>query len=138
MTNYNLEIEQASAVYDPETQIATIIYRGALTADVNLRVYEWLENLYNDIGTEKFIGQIFDFRQVTDFDRSNLITARRNSNRINMALDTSHIPVALLINDPYHEEMLRAGMRISPENIRKHIVWTEDDAHAFIQQYNTE
>lgn len=133
MAHYQLETQQASAVYDPETRIATVAYRGNLSANVTKEVYAWLEDLYREMGAEGFYGQIFDFREVTDFDRTNLVTARKLSTRINSIVDVTQIPVALIVGDFYHEEILRSGMRISPEHQRKHIVWTEDEALRFIQ-----
>lgn len=138
MTDYTLETEQASAHYDPETRIARIAYRGYLSSDVTVEVYAWLEYLYRTLGAEGFYGQIFDFRQVEAFEPSNIKTARRVSNRINMIIDTSRIPVSLLVGDFYHEQMLLSAMRVSPENVRKKIVWTEEEALAFLAEKHAE
>lgn len=138
MVNYQLDVEQANARFDPEKRIAFIHYHGVLGSDVTLRVYEWLDELYKEIGTDGFAGQIFDFRDVQEFDESNLATARKTSGKMNLRVDTSHIPVALIVSDFYHEEILRTAMRISPEHVRKKIVWSEDEALSFLNQWRTE
>jgi hypothetical protein len=138
MANLRLEIPNATAVYDEQTHVAKIIYSGILDGDVTIQVYDWLDDLYRDVGLETIIGQIFDFRKVQAFEESNLSTARRTSNRMNMRVDTSNIPVALLVNDFYHEEILRGSMRIPAEHVRKRIVWSEDEAWAFIKTWHSD
>lgn len=138
MANFRLEIPNATATYDPETRVAKIEYRGILDGDVTIQVYDWLDEIYRDIGIDNMLGQIFDFRQVQSFEESNLATARRTSNRMNMRIDTSNIPVALLVNDFYHEEILRGSMRIPAEHVRKRIVWSEEDAWAYIKNWHAE
>ncbi|MCL4252165.1 MAG: hypothetical protein KJ043_00120, partial [Anaerolineae bacterium] len=98
----------------------------------------WLDDIYRDYGIDNMLGQIFDFRKVQAFEESNLSTARRTSNRMNMRVDTSNIPVALLVNDFYHEEILRGSMRIPAEHVRKRIVWSEDDALSYIKNWHAE
>ena len=136
MVNHTLEVEQARAFYDPESAIIYIHYRGTLTGDAALEVYNWLEELYQEIDVDHLYGLIFDFRQVQEFDDSNLKTARRTSSRMNMRIDTSHVPVALIVSDPYHQEILLGSMRISPENIRKKIVWSEEEAQEFLASWH--
>ncbi|MCU0480550.1 MAG: hypothetical protein MUE54_04980 [Anaerolineae bacterium] len=136
MANFRLEIPNATAIYDPETHITRIEYRGILDGDVTIQVYDWLDDLYRDIGLDAIMGQIFDFRKVQAFEESNLSTARRTSNRMNMRVDTSNIPVALLVNDFYHEEILRGSMRIPAEHVRKRIVWSEDEALNYIKNWH--
>lgn len=138
MANLRLEIPNATATYDPETRVAKIEYRGVLDGDVTIQVYDWLDDIYRDFGIDNMLGQIFDFRKVQAFEESNLSTARRTSNRMNMRVDTSNIPVALLVNDFYHEEILRGSMRIPAEHVRKRIVWSEDDAWSYIKNWHSE
>jgi len=137
MANLRLEIPNATAIYDEATHVAKIEYRGTLVGDVTIQVYDWLDDLYRDVRLESIVGQIFDFRKVQAFEESNLSTARRTSNRMNMRVDTSNIPVALLVNDFYHEEILRGSMRIPAEHVRKRIVWSEDDAWTFIKNWHS-
>jgi hypothetical protein len=135
---HEFEIERAAIHFDPETRIVEIVYRGALDGETNARVYQWLEELYHEVGIDKIWGQIFDFRNVTEFLQDNLKTARRNSARLNMRTDVSQFPAALIVNDFYHEEILRGSMRVSTENIRKRIVWSRDEALEFIEEWHAE
>ena len=137
MVDHKLEIEQASATYDSDTGIIYVAYNGILTGEPAKEVYAWLGELYQEIDINSMYGQVFDFRQVTEFDNSNLKTARRTSNRMNMSVDTSSVPVAMIVGDPYHQEILLGSMRISPENVRKKIVWSEDEAQEFLDSWHS-
>ena len=136
MASYALELDQAKAYYDPEQEVVYVAYEGILGAEAPAEVYNWLEALYNDIDVKTMYAQIFDFRKVTAFDDSNLKTARRTSSRMNMSVDISHVPVALIVSDPYHQEILLGSMRISPDHMRKKIVWSEDEAYDFFEQWH--
>ena len=133
-----LNIDQAEAYFDPETNIAHIAYSGVLHADVTLQVYNWLDAINEEVGLENVRGQVFDFSAVETFDPGNLKVARRTSSRANMKQDNSHIPVGLIVGTPVHEETLRTDMRISPENTRKKIVWSKDEALEFIETWHKE
>jgi hypothetical protein len=138
MTTFELQVDRAKARYDQEQGITYITYEGELDGTVTVQVYDWLDELYKAVGVEKIYGQIFDFRNVTRFDQSNLTTARRTSNRMNMIQDTSQFPVALIVNDHAQEEILRGPMRIPSGHVRKRIVWSEDEARAFLDEWNRE
>ena len=133
--DYRLKVEHAAAYFNAENRVVHIAYEGDLDGEVTIQVYDWLEKLYEEIDIQTIRGEIFDFRKVTSFAPDNLTKARRNSNRINMKTDVSQCPVALLVSDFYHEEILRSGMRISPEHARKRIVWSEEEAHSFIEEW---
>lgn len=135
MTNFKLETNQATAYYDPQSQIAHIRYNGVLSADVTVEVYGWLDEIYQSIGSENMSGQIFDFRDVEAFSEDNLQTARKTSNRMNMKVDNSHIPVALIVANHEQEEILRGPMRIPAEHVRKRIVWSEEEAQQFLVEW---
>lgn len=136
--DYQLEIERASVMYDPETRVIHVTYRGELDGDTNAAVYEWLEQLYQEIGIETVWGQVFDFREVSEFQQENLKTARRTSTRMNMRTDVSSCPAALIVSDFYHEEILRGSMRVVAENVRKKIVWSEDEALQFLEEWHAQ
>lgn len=136
--DFQLEIERAIATYDPQTRIVTVVYRGMLDAETNATVYGWLEQLYEHIGADTLWGQVFDFRGVTEFGEDNLKAARRNSSRMNMRTKVTNWPVALIVNDFYHEEILRSSMRVAAENVRKRIVWSEQDALNFLHEWHAE
>ena len=131
-----LEIEQASAYFDPESRIVRVAYSGSLGSDVTVEVYAWLDGLVKEIGVDSINGQIFDFSNVTEFQESNLQTARKASKKMNIRIDTSKIPVALVVGTFYQEEILRGSMQISPDHVRKRIVKSEEEAMAFIEEWN--
>ncbi len=133
-----LETPLASAYYDDEVQIAYITYRGELDDKAAIDVYNWLSSLANAIGFEAIKGEIFDFSQVTGFLDSNLAAARKISKRRNLAHNTQDHPVALVVSDPYQEELLRDTMRISPEIARKRIVWSIDEGTRFVQAWHAQ
>lgn len=135
MSNFELVIDNATAVYNPSTQLITITYQGILDGNVTTIVYNWLEELYKKISLTQIKGQIFDFRLVAKFDDSNLTVARRASNRMNMLQDTSQFPVALIVANPEQEEVLRGPMRIPEGHQRKRIVRTDDEAITFIDNW---
>lgn len=136
MSDYELAIDRASAYFDPEEGIAYITYSGSLDGEVTVQVYDWLSALYDKVGLENIYGQVFDFRAVENFDQSNLTTARRTSNRMNMSKDTSQFPVALIVANHAQEEILRGPMRIPEGHVRKRIVWSQDEAIEFLHSWN--
>jgi len=138
MAEYQLEIDNASTYYDPDTRIVYITYKGILDADTNVAVYSWLDEIYDAEGLTSIYGQIFDFRKVVEFAPDNLKTARRSSSKMNMAHDTSQIPVGMIVNDFEQGESLRASMRISPKNLRKRFVLSEAEAIAFFDEWYKE
>ena len=131
-----LQQANAEAQFDENTQIAYITYRGLLDASATNAVYDWLGNLIDEIGIENLYGEIFDFREVKEFMPDNLIEARRNSRRYNMRNDVRTLPVAMVISNYYHEEILRGPMQNVEENKRKAIVWNMENAEAFLQGWH--
>jgi hypothetical protein len=132
----DLKIDNATTHHDTGSGITYITYRGVLDSEVTVQVYDWLNTLYEAVGIDSIYGQVFDFRAVKQFAESNLTTARRTSNRMNMVNDTSKFPVALLVENHLQEETLRGPMRIPEQHARKRIVWSEDEAHQFLQEWN--
>jgi hypothetical protein len=135
MSDFELVLDNANVVYDPTSHIITVTYQGVLDGNVTADVYHWLEELYKTISVNEVKGQIFDFRQVTRFDDSNLTVARRASNRMNMIQDTSQFPVALIVANPEQEEVLRGPMRIPEGHQRKRIVRSQQEALDFIHKW---
>ena len=137
MTNYPaLEAASVHASYDPESAVVTITYQGDLGADASAAAYTWLEDLLNQVGTEKLYGEIFDFRDVTRFQTDNLIDARKHSRRLNIMMETYHYPIAMIVSNAMQEEILRGPMRIVEGNQRKRIVHTEQEARAFLDEWH--
>jgi hypothetical protein len=81
-------------------------------------------------------GEIFNFQDVEDFGLTNLMLARQMSKSINIRKDTSRIPIALVVKNVYQEEILRGPMQVSPENKRKKIVQSEEEAVEFIDDWH--
>lgn len=130
-----LELEKVSAKYDPEKRIAYITYRGDLGADASSAAYQWLNELIQVIGIENLYGEIFDFRDVRTFMPENLIDARKNSRWLNLRLELT-FPVAMVVSDTVQHEILRGPMRNVPGNVRKRIVESMEDAHAFLDEWH--
>lgn len=135
MTLQGLDTEQASTYYDDARRLIWVAYRGKLGADVTVLVYDWIDTVVSSVGVENIMGEIFDFRGVQEFLPENLQTARKTSKRMNVRLDTSQIPVALVVGNAYQEEMLRGPMQVSPDHARKRIVKSEDEALQFINEW---
>lgn len=131
-----LKTEKASAYFDEESRIAYIEYRGLLTADESLAVYDWLADLVQELGIENVYGEIFDFRKVREFATDNLMEARRNSRRYNMRNRIRKLPVAMLVSNYYQEEILRGPMKNVEENKRKTIVKTMEEALTFLHEWH--
>jgi hypothetical protein len=133
-----LDHSNAQAYFDPETGIAHITYFGLLTAEASTAVYDWLADIAQKVGIEKIYGEIFDFREVTEFLPDNLLEARRKSKRYNLSNDIRQLPVAMIVKDFYQEEILRGPMQNVEENQRKTIVQNMDDAVQFLHQWHHE
>jgi hypothetical protein len=131
-----LKTEKADARFDEESRIAYIEYRGILTAEESLAIYDWLADLVQELGIENIYGEIFDFREVSEFASDNLMEARRNSRRHNMRNRIRKLPVAMIVSNYYQEEILRGPMQNVEENKRKTVVWNMDDAIAFLRDWH--
>lgn len=138
MSNEPLQMDKATARYDEESKIAFIKYKGVLTAEESTAVYDWLHDLIEVIGLDEIYGEVFDFREVTEFAPDNLMQARRNSRRYNMRNNVRRLPVAMIISSFYQEEILRGPMQNVEENKRKAIVWEEDEAVAFLKEWHVD
>jgi|GEM_PF-514733 len=133
-----LAMEKASARYDDEAKIAFIKYSGVLSAEESTAVYDWLADLVEAIGLDEIYGEVFDFREVTEFAPDNLMQARRNSRRYNMRNNVRRLPVAMIVSNFYQEEILRGPMQNVEENKRKAVVREMDDAVAFLREWHAE
>ncbi|XWX03682.1 hypothetical protein VZO05_14335 [Aggregatilineales bacterium SYSU G02658] len=129
-----LEHHNVTCHYDEATSIAYITYRGQLDAAASTIAYDWLAVVNETVGVP--YGEVFDFRLVTQFMQDNLLEARKKSRRRNLRSDVHQFPVAMIVKDPYQEEILRGPMQIVPENPRKAIVHTPEEALAFIRAWH--
>lgn len=138
MTEYRLELPSVNAYYDSATQLIRINYRGSLDAETPVKVYGWIDEVIAAVGIDNIQGEIFDFRNVTEFQPDNLLAARRKSRRMNLKVAVHNFPVAMIVKNFYHEEILRGPMQNVPENKRKTIVYSEEAALQFIQKWHAE
>lgn len=136
MTIANLSREKADARYDGESQIAYITYRGVLTAEESTAIYEWLADLMDAVGVAGVYGQVFDFREVTEFEPDNLMQARKKSRRHNLRNNGRKLPVAMVVSSFIQEEILRGPMQNVEENTRKTIVWKMEEAVQFLHDWH--
>lgn len=134
----DLMTEQATARYDADERILYIAYNGYLNAQTSAIVYQWIQQVIDAVGIETIYGEIFDFRQVIEFAPDNLMEARKKSRRLNLTQAVHNMPVAMIVKDFYQEEILRGPMQNVPENQRKAIVKTMDDARAFLDEWHAE
>jgi hypothetical protein len=137
MTIEPLETPGASAHYDEATRIVYITYKGYLTSEASSTAYAWLKSLIDEVGEESIYGEVFDFRPVLEFMPDNLMDARKKARGLNLRIDLL-FPVAMLVKDFYQEEILRGPMQNVPENTRKRIVRTMDEALAFFEEWHSQ
>lgn len=130
-----LEAETVSARYDAENALMFITYKGVLTPQITSQAYNWMTEIMQDI--DSLDGAVFDFREVKQFDNSNLTSAQRQSQAFNSKFDVSRIPAALVVSNAYQERMMQLSLNLSPQQDRKKIVWNIEDAVQFIKDYNT-
>jgi hypothetical protein len=131
-----LTAAQVHAAFDEATGIATIRYRGVLGAEASDQAYAWLDGLIAAVGVDRMVGEIFDFRDVSEFLPDNISSARVRSKRFNMRHNRGNVPIAMIVRDGMQEEILRGPMRNPVDNQRKKIVYTQDDALAFLHQWH--
>jgi hypothetical protein len=124
----------ATAHYDEETRIAYITYSGFLDGSASTAAYEWLATVNETVGIP--YGEVFDFRAVTEFMPDNLLEARKKSRRRNLRSEIHNLPVAMVVKDYYQEEILRGPMQNVPENNRKTIVKTMEEAIEFLHNWH--
>ncbi len=132
-----LDIKNARAHYNADSHVVYVTYRGLLSAEDSTTVYQWLHDLVLEVGTDHIYGEVFDFRDVQEFLPDNLMDARKKSRGLNLRINVD-FPVAMIVKDFYQEEILRGPMQNVPENTRKSIVRSMDEAQQFIAEWHTE
>lgn len=130
------ETSDLVALYDAERNIPIVTYRSTLTPTVTAAAYEWLRELLDNIDASMVHGCIFDFRQVKAFQVGNTQSARQESSGLNQKYDLSRIPVALLVDTLYQEEMVIQSMRFNPQQNRLKILRDEAAAHDFFTAFH--
>ncbi|RMG83051.1 MAG: hypothetical protein D6712_13665 [Chloroflexi bacterium] len=143
MTFPRIDSDDLTAYFDDEHYITYVVYRGVLTDQQTLRVYAWMGELLKaaiaaGLGLNDLYGSVYDFREVTNFKQYNLSTVMRESQKVNTKMNLSHVPVALLVQSPLQEELLRIALKLTPQDYRKKVVHSEQEALDFIEQWHHE
>jgi hypothetical protein len=131
------ECEHFTVKYRDEDGILFVIYQGILTPDVTRNFYQWMGGILatrmHDLAGIK--GTIFNFQEVTNIDNRNLTTVQRESQHINQQVDASKHPVALVVKTKLQEQLIRIGQKVSPQQSRKRIVFSEKAGREFIDEF---
>jgi hypothetical protein len=137
MALFPLDIENAKGHYDEDQKILIVAYSGTLAPAVTAEMYVWLAKLAaeNPHLLHEAKGAVFDFRQVTKFTKSNLLTMRRESGVANAQFDMGHVPVALIASDLRQEQQLYLTLRFSSEESRKRVVNSMEEAKSFFEKF---
>lgn len=138
MTVATLEKENVMGHYDADKRVVFVMYSGVLGADASSAAYDWLADVIEDVGIENIYGEVFDFTQVRQFQPENLVDARKHSRKLNLRVNIHETPVAMVVRDAVQREILRGPMRNVPENKRKRIVESTEEAFAFFAEWHKE
>jgi len=140
MSNLNFKTDSIDAYYDTEEKLLVVAYHGVLSAEITSQFYGWLVSTMkeNPALVSEARGSIYDFRGVTDFQSSNITTARKESTTVSQTVDVRDHPVALLVETIFQERMVNSTMRLTQQLDRKRIVHSIEDAKAFIDEWHKE
>lgn len=128
--------EQITAYFDETTHLIRVVYRQVLVQELTLQFYRWRAELMQKIDIKRIQGTIIDFSNVTQFPPLNVVTVYRQSRDANTELDMSHIPVAYIVATAEQEYNVKLSMQVTPQASRRHIVKSEADALAFINEWH--
>jgi hypothetical protein len=132
-----LESEYVTGHLDDEDGILYVTYHHSLTPSVTNRVYRWLgriiKNAKYDISES--IGSIYDFCDVDHIDLADFMNAQVQSVSLNVKIDLSKHPVALIVKSEKQEEYVRMLMGVTPQENRKRIVFSVAEGKAFIHEF---
>ena len=99
--------------YDPETKIAFGFYGAIISPAVTLKAYQWGVNMTLDIGIENLHGGVYDFRRVQEFKQENFQAVKRESREAHQTVDLSRVPMSLIVETMYQEQMVKVSSKIS-------------------------
>lgn len=128
--------------FNDEERIAYVIYRGSVTLETTLGVYEALgEILETNLElVQEVIGCVFDFTMITHLDVEAMVTAARKS--VNFRLKYAHllsgIPTALVVKNTYQEIPVTGSMQLARQtgHPRFRLVKSHEQAKAFFNEYH--
>lgn len=123
---------QLSAHYDG---IIHVTYRGAIDSHLTNQVYKWRRDLFQSIPINYIRGEVWDFRDVTDFMPGHLQSVQKASKDLSRHIDLSSVPCALIVNSAYQMQTLSIAVQLTPIIERKQIVWSREEAFNYIQQW---
>jgi hypothetical protein len=125
-----------TAHYDEDKQIFFITYKKTLTADMTNKAYSWLFKNGLPLGIDNIRAFIFDFTAVSTFRRDNTFASKRQSQTANKVVDLSRIPVALIVNTIYQEQMVVLSMNVNGVEDRTKICKSYARAMTFVDQFH--
>lgn len=123
-----------TAYYDEDKHIFFVSYRENLTADTTNKAYAWL--LQSGVPIEDVRAFIFDFTAVSKFRRDNTFASKRQSQTVNAVVDLSRIPVALIVDTIYQEQMVVLSLKVNGGEERTKICKSHAIAMTFIDQFH--
>ena len=135
-TQTSLKTENVDAFVDFDTRLFCIQYGQIIDAEVTAQVYGWMkEGATTWFREEDFRGGIFDFRNVKKFAIGNTPVAKKASQEVNHVNDFSTFPLALIVKNIQQATKVRMSM-MENDTLRKMIVYSEDQALEFINNWN--
>jgi hypothetical protein len=138
MATERLETEFVTGYFAEDENILYVTYHHALTPSVTNSMYRWLGRIIKDAKNDvsRAIGSIYDFSDVDNIDLADFMNAQVRSVSINVKIDLSKHPVALIVKSEHQEEYVRMLMGVTPQESRKRIVYSVDEARAFIKEFH--
>jgi hypothetical protein len=133
-----LDTPQVTGHYDDTQHLAYITYYDVVTADVTADVYGWMGRVVDHYGDKAMGSCVFDFRKVSRFDHTNTRKISQTSGQLNVNYDLSHVPVPLIVRDDKQEQLVRVTLHLTPQEKRKRLVKSVDEAWAFIDEFRKE
>lgn len=132
-----LHTDNIDGYFDADTRILHIAYRGKLTPQITRDVYGWIARLIASANgnINLALGSIYDFRNVEEFDSHTLSTTQKSSTQINREAELRYHPVALIVKNMLQQQYVRLTMKVTPQEDRKRIVHSEEEAQEFIQRF---
>lgn len=138
MPVFQLEDEAVVCRYDTNEQLVRVTYHKVLNSTVTSMVYGWIAGLIEHHVEHIRLaqGSIYDFSDVKKFDFENIVTANNASVNLNTRFDMSNHPVALIAKTRPQEDYVSLTMKVTPEESRKRIVKSVEEAEAFIEEFH--
>jgi len=125
-----------TAIVDEGTRLVCYKYGTEITIEDIVAVYARIKaDMEAGFKEDRFRGGIMDFREVKKFPLGNTLTVNQESTKVQNVVDLSVVPVALIVSNVQQEVKIRMTMMGSGAH-RKCVVYSEQDALAFINEWN--